>query len=147
MQTTQNQNQTLETIPISNNHYNPMPVNTPQVAQPINQANPIYNQNINPTVIINQKQPDVVIKTTKTFISEPIKFGPESMSTSCPFCKEVNPTVVKKNYNIKAILTAIGTCFVGFACLQICNNKEIGCQDSIHTCPKCNHNLGTYYIM
>ena len=149
MQSPQNQFQEVESISIPNNQNNPTSVNTSQAAQQSNQANPLIYQTYSPKIIVSPYpySPAVVKEKPKRVIRAPIKLSPESITTVCPFCEETINTVVEKNYNIKAILTAIGTCFVGFACLQACNNKKIGFHDSIHSCPNCKGNIGTYNVI
>ncbi len=151
MQNETNPAQTLEITPISSYH-NPTSLNTPQGIQPSIQANPKMSQFFNPQnnvqVVINQTPKTEVYNPEPITVYEPPpKLDQESINMTCPFCKKPILTKVEKQFNIKAILTAIGTCFVGFVCLQICNNKTIGCQDSVHICPKCNKKIGEYYIM
>ena len=149
MQNQTNPAQTLEITPISSYH-NPTSLNTPQEIKPSIQANPNMNQVFNPNinVVINQTGNTKENNTGPITVYEPPpKLDQESINMTCPFCKKPILTKVEKQFNIKAILTAIGTCFVGFVCLQICNNKTIGCQDSVHICPECNNKIGEYYIM
>ncbi len=151
MQTPQTENTTIQIIPISNNPNDSMSVNTPQVTQQGNQENQQNYKSFNNKVIIYPPPPPPPkpVKSSQPTkrITIPIKFNPESITTDCPFCGKTINTDVKKTFNIKAILTAIGTCFIGFACLQVCNNKKISCHDSIHTCPKCKGNIGTYHVI
>ena len=121
------------------------------------QFNPTFNPTINPTInpvfenkptiIVQEKEPPKIeIKTTRTLIG-PVKVGLEPQSLKCPFCEETITTQIEKSTNIKALLTAIGTLFIGFVLIQICKNKPVGCKDCEHTCPNCGHIIGKYYAM
>ena len=136
--------------------------NSPQYNQNYNpqfnpQFNPTFNPTINPTInpvfenkptIIVQENvpPKIEIKTKRTIFG-PIKLGLEPQSLKCPFCEETITTQIEKSTNIKALLTAIGTLFIGFVLIQICKNKPVGCKDCEHTCPNCGHIIGKYYAM
>ena len=121
------------------------------------QFKPIFNPTINPTInpvfenkptiIIQEKEPPKIeIKTLRTIFG-PIKLGLEPQSLKCPFCEETITTQIEKSTNIKALLTAIGTLFIGFVLIQMCKNKPVGCKDCEHTCPSCGHIIGKYYAM
>jgi hypothetical protein len=170
-------NQTLETTQLSNTNQNAINLNIPQMIQtpnmqvnptnnptfnqtfnptsnPINnfiptfnpQFNPQFNPTINQPVNVNIHTPTPVIEKKTTFVPLP-KFGSEPTIMACPFCKKEIQTQVNKSMNIKAICTAIATFYVGFVLMQACNNKEIGCQDVEHSCPKCGSKIGAYLSM
>jgi len=166
-------NQTLETTQLSNSNKNAINLNFPQMNQtpnmqvnptnnptfsqtfnptynPANNFNPTFSPQFNPTINqpinVNIQTPTAEIKKRIIFRA-PTKFGGESTTMSCPFCSEEIQTQVNKSINIKAICTAIATFYVGLVLMQACNNKEIGCQDVEHICPKCGYKIGTYYAM
>ena len=171
------QNQTLETNQLTSQNQNVLNLNVPQVNKPNIQPNintsPQYNQNYNPqnnnqfspvfqpqinqtvapvinnnpTIIVPENKPPVIEIKTKRTIFGPIKLGLEPQSLKCPFCEETITTQIEKSTNIKALLTAIGTLFIGFVLIQICKNKPVGCKDCEHTCPNCGHIIGKYYAM
>ena len=147
MQGPTTQTPTFEIIPISNNQHNSTPSNTLQDTKPSNQVNPTLTQNFNPVLIIKQTTPPKKDIRRPPPFKPPPKFSPESIRMECPHCRESISTNVEKVLNIKAILTAIGTCFVGFVCFQICNNKKIGFHDYIHSCPNCGDEIGAYISM
>ena len=66
---------------------------------------------------------------------------------NCPFCDESIQTGTKTSINMKALLPAIGTFYIGFVIMQACKNKEISCLDYEHSCPNCGNVIGTYYAM
>lgn len=74
-------------------------------------------------------------------------FSQEPKSMACPYCKKKIVTNTKKSTNMKALLIAIGTCYCGFALMQVCNNKKINLNDCEHSCPKCGNIIGTYYAV
>ena len=76
-----------------------------------------------------------------------LKLGIESKRIECPFCGENIKTEIHKSTNIKALLTAIGTFYIGFVLIQTCKDKPINCKDCEHTCPNCGHIVGKYYAM
>ena len=136
--------------------------NSPQYNQNYNpqfnpQFKPIFNPTINPTInpvfenkptiIVQEKEPPKIEIKTRRTIFGPIKLGLEPQSLKCPFCEETITTQIEKSTNIKALLTAIGTLFIGFVLIQICKNKPVGCKDCEHTCPNCGHIIGKYYAM
>ena len=139
----------------------------PQVSQPYMQSNPnmqaipVYNApiTVNPKISPNIEispntqvnvEPKINITATEKVrkkYTPPPKFGPDSVTMLCPECNERISTETEKKYNIKAILTAIATFYVGLVAIQLCNNKGIGCEDCEHSCPKCGTRLGAYYAM
>ena len=138
----------INNYPQYNQNHNPQ--NNPQNN---NQFNPTFNPTINPvfenkpTIIVQEKEPrKIEIKTRRTIFG-PIKLGLEPQSLKCPFCEETITTQIEKSTNIKALLTAIGTLFIGFVLIQMCKNKPVGCKDCEHTCPSCGHIIGRYYAM
>ena len=158
-----NQNQTLETAQLANmntntnTNQNTFSGNfTPQTNQPYGtQINPIINPQINPNInvspniVVNNetKLPPIEIKPQRTIMRAPIKVGTQPLTMQCPFCNEKIQTRINKTTNMKALLTAIGLCYCGFAGMQACNNKEVGCDDCEHECPSCGYKVGNYYAM
>lgn len=160
------QNQNLETTQLANTSQNTLnltvpkigssniyanPNNNPQFSQNFNpQFNPNFNPiiNNNPSIKVEVKNdlPKIEVKTKRT-ISRPVKFGLESKKMNCPFCDEPIQTGTKTSMNMKALLTAIGTFYIGFVIMQACKNKEISCLDCEHSCPNCGNVIGTYYAM
>ena len=74
-------------------------------------------------------------------------FTQEPKPMPCPYCKKNIVTNTKKSTNMKALLIAIGTCYCGFALMQVCNGKAININDCEHSCPKCGNIIGTYYAV
>lgn len=168
-----NQNQTSETTQLANNSQQTLNLNAPTTNQPylvVNpNNNPQFNQNFNPqfnpiispqinpvispviknnpklNIQIENKIPKVEIKTKRSFIN--VDFGPESKRMVCPHCDELIDTKTKISMNMKALLTAIATCYIGFVVMQACNKKAISFDDCEHTCPNCGITIGTYYAM
>ena len=138
----------INNYPQYNQNHNPQ--NNPQNN---NQFNPTFNPTINPvfenkpTIIVPEKEPPKIEIKTRRTIFGPIKLGLEPQSLKCPFCEETITTQIEKSTNIKALLTAIGTLFIGFVLIQMCKNKPVGCKDCEHTCPSCGHIIGKYYAM
>ena len=161
------QNQTLETAQLANRTPNAMNLNQPQMQQPNmmvspnnqppispvfnNQLQPTYSHNIEVkpviTVDASQKFDKLEHKVTRTHTTRLADIGPKSERMVCPFCQEDIDTEVKKTRNMKAFLTAIGTCYCGFAIFQMCRNKEVSCEDVEHSCPNCKHIVGIYHVM
>ena len=159
------QNQTLETAQLANRTPNVMSLNPPQTYQPNitanpinqpqispafnNQIHPVYNQKIevNPTIKVEQKFDKFEHKVTRTYTNRFVDLGPKSVRMICPFCNEDGDTQIKKTRNMKAFCTAIWTCYCGFACIQMCRNKEISCDDVEHYCQNCGHLIGKYHVM
>jgi hypothetical protein len=160
-QITQNYNPQFN--PQATQNYNPQ--FTPQITQNYNpQFNPQITQNYTPSfspqitqtyapsfnpVIqtapqqINVNVPIPVKKvTTKRTITGPVNLGLESKKITCPFCEEEIDTVVEKSTNMKALITAIATLYIGFVMIQTCRGKAVGWEDCQHSCPKCNKTIG-----
>ena len=97
---------------------------------------------------INVNLPIPVKKvTTKRTITGPMNLGLESKKITCPFCEEEIDTVVEKSTNMKALITAIATLYIGFVMIQTCRGKAVGWEDCQHSCPKCNRTIGNYRAM
>ena len=157
------QNQTLETNQLTNQTQNVINLNAPQTSQPnllpnINnspQYNPQNNQNINSNIVVNQniivnqdkKPTNITVKTIRTLTGRPVKVGLEPERMECPFCQEKIETQTKRSTNIKALLTAIGTLYIGFYLIQTCKGKPVSFDDCEHSCPKCGNIIGTYYAV
>ena len=94
----------------------------------------------NPIIIPIQTAPTVVENT-------PIKFSKSPMSAVCPGCKATVTTNIRDEFNWSACLFCCCTLFVIFACVQICNGKDIGCTDVKHFCPNCGQMIGGYVAM
>ena len=162
---------------MNNNPQNIQNVNhqfNPQITQNYNtQFNPQINQNYNPQfapkiiqnynpsfnpviqtaptkveVKIDNKLPIESVKTkTKRTITGPVNLGLESKKMTCPFCEEVIETTIEKTTNMKALITAIATLYIGFVMIQTCRGKAVGWEDCQHSCPKCNQTIGNYRAM
>ena len=134
----------------------PLAQRTNPQAAPINNA-PINNNTSGPitvtgptTNITNKFElPAVKIDQTRTFIPPPPEFDPEPITMYCYVCKRQIRTQVTKKGNIRALLTAIGTCYCGYACYQCFSGKNVSCDcdDYEHKCPNCGTKLGVYYAM
>ena len=157
-QITQNYNPQFN--PQINQNYNPQ--FTPQITQTFNpqfapQITQTFNPQINPViqtgpqkieVKVDNKLPIESVKTkTKRTITGPVNLGLESKKMTCPFCEEVIDTVVEKSTNMKALITAIATLYIGFVMIQTCRGKAVGWEDCQHSCPKCNQTIGNYRAM
>ena len=164
------QNQTLETNQLTNQTQNVINLNAPQTSQPnllpnINNSpqynpqnnpniNPQNNQNINSNIVVNQniivnqdkKPTNITVKTIRT-LTGPVKVGLEPERMECPFCQEKIETQTKRSTNIKALLTAIGTLYIGFYLIQTCKGKPVSFDDCEHSCPNCRQIIGKYYSM
>lgn len=137
--------------------YNSNPQFSP-ANQPLTQATPnaptapvnnaVTNTTNSGSININVGLPQQIIKTTITHPPLP-SFDRESVTIKCPVCDNLVQTIIKKKTNMKALLTAIGTCYCGYACYQCFNGKEVTCEcdDYEHYCPNCNHKFGVYYAM
>lgn len=66
---------------------------------------------------------------------------------SCPNCSANITTRTEKSTNMKALLVAIGTCYCGYALMQICNDKNTSISDCEHFCPNCGKLIGVYYAL
>ena len=154
------QNYNTQFNPQINQNYNPS--FNPQINQNYNpQFAPKIIQNYNPSfnpviqtaptkveVKIDNKLPIESVKTkTKRTITGPVNLGLESKKMTCPFCEEVITTNVEKSTNMKALLTAIATLYIGFVMIQTCRGKAVGWEDCQHSCPKCNQTIGNYRAM
>ena len=135
---------------------------TPQITQTFNpqftpQITQTFNPQINPViqtaptkveVKIDNKLPIGSVKTkTKRTITGPVNLGLEPKKIACPFCEEEIDTVVEKSTNMKALITAIATLYIGFVMIQTCRGKAVGWEDCQHSCPKCNKTIGYYRAM
>ena len=141
------QTQTQETTQLANITQNQINPNTSQINAQNNSQIPGNHINVSPkiTVTINKDFQSREGDTT-TYVP-PEGFSRESLTMSCPFCKKPIRTKIKKSTNMKALLIAIGTCFCGFACMQVCNNKAIDINDYEHSCPNCSFIIGTYFAV
>ena len=102
---------------------------------------PIFNNqysNLN-TISIRTNQQSII------FLTE--KFGIEPKKIVCKFCGEHIRTRTQKSTNIKAVLTAMWTLYIGFVLIQICKGKPVSCEDCVHICPNCGHEIGKYHAM
>ena len=87
----------------------------------------------------------IPIQTVPTVrINSPLKFKKSPMSVICPRCKATVTTNIQDEFNWSACLFCCCTLFVIFACVQICNGKDIGCTDVKHFCPNCGQMIGGY---
>ena len=117
-------------------------------------VNPVISPNINPTIVqkptievkVDNAPKQIQVKSRRT-LTGPLKLGIESKRMVCPFCEETIDTETDRSTNIKALLTAIGTCYCGFALIQKCKGKPVDCNDCEHSCPNCGHMIGKYYAM
>jgi hypothetical protein len=127
---------------------------TPSFSPQITQTYaPSFNPVIQPAptkveVKIDNKLPIGSVKTkTKRTITGPVNLGLEPKKITCPFCEEEIDTVVEKSTNMKALITAIATLYIGFVMIQTCRGKAVGWEDCQHSCPKCNKTIGYYRAM
>ena len=127
---------------------------TPSFSPQITQTYaPSFNPVIQPAptkveVKIDNKLPIGSVKTkTKRTITGPVNLGLEPKKMTCPFCEEEIDTVVEKSTNMKALITAIATLYIGFVMIQTCRGKAVGWEDCQHSCPKCNKTIGYYRAM
>ena len=75
--------------------------------------------------------------------------GPDPIWTICPNCDEEMLTRTQKSFGIFQCLAVGGLCFFGLICpclfccfyLPLCVGDW---KDVLHTCPNCNHVIGTY---
>ena len=134
--------------PMMNPQMNPgmvNPTNAPQFNQNAShQVNP--NISVSPTIT---NAPNITVNVTndkpkraKTFI--PLDLGLDPETITCPHCEETITTDTKKIMNMKALLIAIGTFYVGLVLTQVIKGKSIGCEDCEHTCPLCKRKIGKY---
>lgn len=132
----------------------PLTQGTPNVpTAPVNNAitNAANSGSINiagPTINVGLPTPVIEKKITRARTILP-SFDRESLTIICPVCEGSVQTITKKKTNMKALLTAIGTCYCGYACYQCFNGKEVTCEcdDYEHYCPVCNYKFGVYYAM
>ena len=153
-QITQNYNTQIN--PQINQNYNPS--FNPQINQNYNPSfNPQIIQNYNPSfnpviqtaptkVEVEIKPPPTKVRTKRT-ITGPVNLGLEPKKMTCPFCEEVIETNIEKSTNMKALITAIATLYIGFVMIQTCRGKAVGWEDCQHSCPKCNQTIGNYRAM
>ena len=144
-----------------NHQFNPQitqnynPSFNPQITQNYNPSfNPKIIQNYNPSFnpVIQTAPTQVVVENKLSVrpnrvIIDPIKLELEPKTISCPFCEEVINTKIEKSTNIKALLIAIGTLYIGFVLIQTCRGKVVSWEDCVHSCPNCGHMIGKYYAM
>ena len=116
----------------------------PSFSSPFNPSfNPSFNSPFNRS--FNTQYSNTIKK--KRVLTGFNSLGIESKRIQCPFCEENIKTEIHKSTNIKAVLIAIGTFYIGFVLIQTCKNKPISCKDCEHTCPNCGHIVGKYYAM
>jgi len=149
-QNTQNFNpQNTQTYnPQNTQNFNPQNTQTynPQNTQTYNPQTTI---NFNPIITTSpppQPQPVIQINQTRTFTG-PLKLGLESKRINCPHCNQEIDTQIETSMNMKALITAIATLYIGYVLIQICKNKEVTCVDCEHSCPNCKHIIGKYLAM
>lgn len=68
-------------------------------------------------------QPVFITIRNPTFVPY---FDHESLTLFYHVCEIAVPNIIKKIINMKALLTALGSCYCGYACYQYCNCKEVG---------------------
>ena len=122
--------------PQNTQSYNPQNTQTynPQNTQTYNPQTTI---NFNPIITTSpppQPQPVIQINQTRTFTG-PLKLGLESKRINCPHCNQEIDTQIETSMNMKALITAIATLYIGYVLIQICKNKEVTCVDCEHSCP------------
>ena len=140
---------------INNNPQNTQNFNVqynPQNIQNFNpQFNPVFAPTFSPVFAPQISQPIEVERKEKTITNRTItglvKLELEPKTISCPFCEEEINTKIKKSTNIKALLIAIGTLYIGFVLIQTCRGKAVSCKDCEHSCPNCGHLIGKYHAM
>ena len=157
-QITQNYNPQFN--PQVTQNYNPS--FNPQITQNYNPSfNPKiiqnYNPSFNPVIQAAPTQVEVKVEnnlpvsrvTTKIErkLTGPVNLGLEPKIMNCPFCGKKITTNIKKSTNMKALLTAIGTLYIGFVMIQTCRGKAVGWEDCQHSCPECNETIGNYRAM
>ena len=91
---------------------------------------------VQPAFIVNQTTPKVVVV--------PPKFGTAPVSLICINCNNPITTQVEKTFNCCSCFLCCWTGFLIYACIQMCNGKELCCCDATHRCPKCGFTLGKY---
>ena len=139
-----NQNYNPSFNPQINQNYNPS--FNPQIIQ---NYNPSFNPVIQtaPTKVEVEIKPQTTKVRTKRTITGPVNLGLEPKKMTCPFCEEVIETNIEKSTNMKALITAIATLYIGFVMIQTCRGKAVGWEDCQHSCPKCNQTIGNYRAM
>ncbi|XP_076272374.1 lipopolysaccharide-induced tumor necrosis factor-alpha factor homolog [Rhynchophorus ferrugineus] len=74
-----------------------------------------------------------------------IRYGPDPIFMTCPFCNKPITTVIKTKPSKKTHLLALILCFLGGCCccclIPYCVPS---CKDKLHYCPRCDTYLGTY---
>ena len=130
----------------------------PKYGTPIIQGPPIQNQPIQgptpqvvpapvgpyPDVMMNQPIPVIAVQTA---IINPLMFRTEPVAIQCPFCFNYITTKVETTCSLGACCLCCFTGFLVFACIQLCNNKNVCCCDATHFCPICGKQLGFYSAM
>ena len=172
MLNTTNPNQTSETAQLSNAKNNLENLNKDGITPNIMDGKAIYNQlpNVkdenqmpyginynqatkndtqnhtqNITIVNNQPLPgSIIIEQKETII--PVDFRTESVTMKCPNCKNNIQTQIEKSLNCGACALN-GFCCCVYPIVQCCNNKECGCMNCKHTCPKCGRIIGHYHAM
>ena len=158
-----NQNQTAETTHLSNNTHTTINLSVPKKDNPtmlpninnspqnVQNYNPVNNQTFNPNIEIKPsiqiQMPPQEPPKRDTFIGLDIKFTSNPERMSCPHCSANITTRTEKSTNMKALLVAIGTCYFGYALMQICNDKDTSISDCKHFYPNCGKLIGVYYAL
>ena len=89
-----------------------------------------------PALVVNQATPSIIVV--------PPKFGTTPVSLICINCNNPITTQVEKTFNCCSCFLCCWTGFLIYACIQMCNGKELCCCDATHRCPKCGFTLGKY---
>ena len=111
------------------------------VYQPVVQ--PVYGQHI----IVAQPQPVVsgaiIVNQNQPLLGAPV-FSVSPVLMVCPFCQQQITTRVVTNCNIGALCLFLCITYFYFI-IQCIRGKDCCCNDAIHYCPNCGHELGRYY--
>ena len=110
------------------------------VYQPVVQ--PVYGQHI----IVAQPQPVVsaaiIVNQNQPLLGGPV-FSVSPVTMVCPFCQQQITTRVVTNFNTGAFCLFLCINYFYFI-IQCIRGKDWCCNDAIHYCPNCGHELGRY---
>ena len=99
----------------------------------------IQEKNKSQDIIVNQVKPIIVDK-----LDYNTKLGTAPMFMICPKCKAPIITNVETSFNMLNFICCFCNLGILWSCWQICKDKELSCNDAIHTCPNCGKEVDKY---
>ena len=119
----------------SNNSNNLLYQIGPIIQPPVAIIQPIIP--INNQIIPAQQEQEIYIK--------PKEFKTKPVVCTCPNCKEIVTTSVYRDLNTVNFICCCWCCLCWLV-FQLVRDKDLNCDDAVHRCPKCYHEIRKYRV-